>query len=97
MIAITDKGELIPIKKGQAFTCIGFLGVIVTNAEDLANDEMGLIGSRFSYPDSEQLHSEIRQVLHKYQTHQPWWKKSLELLQKLPLIQIRVTLSNRQF
>lgn len=70
MIAITDKGELIPIKKGQAFVCVGFLGVIVTDPKDLANDDRGLIGSRFSYKDSEQLHSEILQVLHKYRTPQ---------------------------
>lgn len=97
MIAITNKGELIPIKRGQGLTGVSFLGIIITNPDDLANDEHGLIGCRFSQPDSEKLHSEIRQALHKYQTHQTWWKKSLGLLRKLPLIQIHVTLSNRQF
>lgn len=67
MIAITDKGELIPVKRGQSFTGFGFLGIIITNPEDLANDEYGAIGCRFSQPDSEKLRSEIQQVLHKYQ------------------------------
>ncbi|MDH0032044.1 MULTISPECIES: hypothetical protein [unclassified Acinetobacter] len=97
MIAITDKGELIPIKKGQAFTCVGFLGVIVTNPEDLANDEMGLIGSRFSYPDSEQLHSLILQVLHKYRTHRFWRGKLFKLFQKMPLVRKSTPLSDKSF
>ena len=96
VIGITKKGELISIKRGQSFTGMGFLGIIITNPEDLANDDLGIIGCRFSQPDSEQLRSEILHVLHRYRTHQTLSKKLFGLLRKLPLIQIHVTLSNRR-
>lgn len=62
-IAITDTGGLIPIKRGQVLTGMGFLGLIVTNSEDLANDEHGVIGCRFNKPHSGQLQQEIIQLL----------------------------------
>jgi len=71
MIAITDKGELIPIKRGQSLVGMGFLGIIITNHKDLADDECGIIGCRFSREDNEKLRFEIQQVLHKYQIPQP--------------------------
>lgn len=83
MIAITEKGELIPIKRGQSLTGMGFLGIIITNPDDLADDEHGLIGCRFSQPDSEKLCSEILHVLHGYKTYQTLSKKLSGLLRKL--------------
>ena len=97
MMAITDKGELISIKRGQSFTGMGFLGIIITNPEDLANDDLGIIGCRYSRPDSEELHSEIQQVLHKYQIPQTRQNKLLELLRKSRLSRLFVNQSIRQF
>lgn len=82
MIAITDKGELIPIKRGQSLTGLGFLGIIITNPDDLTDDEHGLIGCRFSQPNSEKLRSEILKVLHKYRSPQPRLHRIFGLFQK---------------
>lgn len=65
MIAITDKGELIPIKRGQSLTGMGFLGIIITNPDDIADDEYSTIGNRFNKPHSEQLQQEIINLLTK--------------------------------
>lgn len=64
-IGITDKGELIPIKRGQVLVGLGFLGIIVTNPDDISNDEYSIIGNRFNKPHSEQLQQEIIELLTK--------------------------------
>lgn len=65
MIGITKEGELVEIKK-QGLTGVDFLGIIITDQNDLSEKNQ-IIGCHFSEPDSSQLLELIQQALHKYQ------------------------------